>query len=134
MKNHTTFAGTQVRLVIFGFALAGAFILGTHLLAGDRAHEVFALFLALTACVYGGATLNPGATKSAAAELPVVSAVFALSVVGLVVSPLWLAVGYLAHGGWDLLHHYQRIRTPVIRAFPPVCATFDFAVGVFILL
>lgn len=49
-------------------------------------------------------------------------------------SPLWLAAGYLAHGGWDLLHQYQTIRTPVTRAFPPICAIFDFVVGVFILL
>jgi hypothetical protein len=110
-------------------ALAGSFILGTHYFAADSELEVFALFLALTSCVYGGAALTPVGAKYGAVELPFVLLVFASSVAGQLVSAVWLAVGYFAHGGWDLLHHYGKIQTPVIKAFPPICAIFDAAVG-----
>jgi hypothetical protein len=123
----------RARLVTFALVLAGAFILGTHYLAEGRQVEVFALFLALTACVYGGAALTPAGARYGAVELPAVVLVFASSVAGLVASPAWIAVGYLGHGAWDLLHHYKKVRTPVIEPFPPICAVFDAAVGLFVL-
>jgi hypothetical protein len=125
--------GGQVRPAAIGLVLAGGFILGTHTVAGGHQQEVFALFLALTACVYGGAALAPAGTSHGRVELPVVVAVFAASVAGLLVSPLWVAAGYLAHGAWDALHHYQQVRTPVARWFPPVCGIFDLTVGLFVL-
>ena len=124
----------RARPVMLGVALAAVFIVTTHALAGDHRLEVFALFLALTACVYGGAALTPAGTAFGAIELPFVVLVFACAVAGVVSSPAWIAAGYLAHGGWDLLHHLDRIRTPVIRAFPSVCAVFDILVGGFVLL
>lgn len=120
-------------LVVGAPALAGVFVLGVHALAGDRQLEVFALFLALTACVYGGAALSPAGTWYGPVELPVVVAVFGASVAGLLASPLWVAVGYFAHGGWDLLHHLRVVRTPVVRAFPSICGIFDAAVGASVL-
>lgn len=126
-------SGGQVRLAAIGLVLAGGFILGVHALAGDGQREVLALFLALTACVYGGAALAPAGAGHGRMELPVVVAVFAASVAGLLVSPLWLAAGYLAHGAWDALHHYQKIRTPVLRAFPPICGIFDLVVALYVL-
>jgi hypothetical protein len=123
----------RVRRVVFAVVLAGSFILGTHYVAAGRQLEVFALFLALTSCVYGGAALTPAGVKHGAVELPFVILVFACSVMGLLVSALWVAVGYVAHGALDLLHHYRKIQTPVIDAFPPICAIFDGAVGLFVL-
>lgn len=49
------------------------------------------------------------------------------------VSPLWVAVGYLAHGAWDLLHHLRMIRTPVVGWFPLVRGVFDAVVGLSVL-
>lgn len=129
----TADSGGEVRLAVIGLALAGGFILGVHTLAGGHQAEVFALFLALTACVYGGAALVPAGVSYGRVELPVVVAVFAASVAGLLASPLWVAVGYLAHGAWDALHHYQKVRTPMARWFPPVCGIFDLVVGLFVL-
>lgn len=123
----------QTKIVIFAVALAASFIAGTHFLAGENQLEVFALFLALTACVYGGAALTPAGTRFGVVELPFVIVIFSASVAGLILSPFWIVIGYLAHGGWDLLHHYRRIKTPVIRSFPPICAIFDVAVGMFVL-
>lgn len=124
----------QAKLVILAVALAATFIVGTHFLAGKNQLEVFTLFLALTACVYGGAALTPTGTAYGAVELPFVVLVFASAVAGLVLSPIWVSIGYFGHGGWDLLHHYRKIKTPVIDGFPLVCGIFDFAVGIFVLL
>lgn len=124
----------QAKLVIFGVALATTFLVSTHFLAGTNQLEVFALFLALTASVYGGSALTPAGTAYSAIELPFVFLVFVSAVAGLLLSPIWISIGYFGHGGWDLLHHYRKIKTPIIPAFPPICAVFDTAVGGFVLL
>jgi hypothetical protein len=124
----------DAKIVIVAIALAAAFIAGTHGLAGEARLEVFALFLALTSCVYGGAALTPAGARFAGVELPFVAVVFTSAVAGLVVSPLWIAVGYLLHGAWDVLHHAKTIETPVLGVFPPLCAIFDAVVGSFVLV
>jgi intracellular septation protein A len=134
MATKPIFSRAEVRSIAVALVLAAVFLLGTHALAADHDVEIFALFLALTACVYGGATLNPAASGYVAVELPVVLVVFGLAVAGLLASPQWLAVGYIAHSIWDTLHHYNKIRTPIVRAFPPVCAIFDLVVGVAVLI
>ncbi len=113
-------------------ALAASFIVVTHVLSGKYLPEVFALFLALTACVYGGAALTPAGAKFGNVELPFVLIVFTASILGLVYSILWIAVGYFIHGTWDLLHHFGKVKTPMLRWFPPMCAIFDFLVGAFV--
>lgn len=49
-------------------------------------------------------------------------------------SPLLLAAGYAAHGGWDLLHHPRSPLTPVRSWYPPFCVVYDVVVAAFILL
>jgi len=49
-------------------------------------------------------------------------------------SPLVLAVGYAAHGVWDLVHHPRAVTTPVRTWYPPFCVAFDVALAVFILM
>lgn len=122
------------KLVLLAIAGAGTFIIGTHYFSGEYLPEVFALFLALTACVYGGASLVPAAAKYGQIELPFVIIVFLSSILGIVYSVTWIALGYFLHGLWDLLHHFKKIKTPILRWFPPICAIFDFVVGAFILL
>lgn len=123
----------KANIIITAIALAVAFIVSAHYFAGEHQLELFALFLALTACVYGGAALTPAGAAFGKVEFPFVAIVFTAAVLGLLVSPVWIAAGYFLHGGWDLLHHQQRIATPVVRWFPPLCAVFDAVVGGFVL-
>lgn len=122
------------KIIITAIALAAAFILSAHYFAGHYQLELFALFLALTACVYGGAALTPAGAAFGKIEFPFVVMVFIAAILGLVLSPIWIAIGYFMHGGWDLLHHRQKITTPVVRWFPPLCAIFDVVIGGFVLV
>ncbi len=120
-------------IIITAIGLAAAFILSAHFFAGQYQLELFALFLALTACIYGGAALTPAGAAYGKIELPFVTVVFITAVLGLLISPVWIAIGYFMHGGWDLLHHHQKITTPILRWFPPLCALFDAVIGGFVL-
>ena len=76
--------------------------------------------------------MTPAGARFGKIELPFVVIVFFASVLGLIVSPLWLAAGYFLHGAWDVLHHVKRVTTPIVPWFPPLCAVFDLVVGAFI--
>ena len=122
------------KTVIISVTLVAIFKSSVHLRTGEYANDVFALFLALTACVYGGAALTPAGQKYGATELLIVILLFLTSVLGVLVSPVRLAAGYVIHGGWDVLHHKHMIGTPIVAWFPPICAIFDFIVGLFVLI
>ena len=114
-----------IKIVISGVGLGLSFAIATHYFAGAHQLEIFALFLALTSCVYGGAILTPAGAKYSFIELPFVIIVFTLSILGLVFTPLYLAIGYLVHGVWDSVHHFRKVHTPIVSWFPPMCAAFD---------
>ena len=119
-------------MIFTGVGLGLSFLIVTHYFAGANQLEIFALFLALTSCVYGGAVLTPLGAKYSLVEFPFVAGVFLTSILGLLVSPLCLALGYFVHGVWDIAHHFGKVKTPIVKWFPPMCATFDFLVGIFI--
>ena len=124
----------KTKFIITGIALAATFIASTHFAFTEYQLEIFSLFLALTACVYGGAALTPAGAGFGSIELPFVVVVFLCSTLGLVYSPVWIAVGYFLHGVWDILHHLHKVQTPLVRWFPPLCAAFDIVVGGFVLI
>lgn len=45
-------------------------------------------------------------------------------------SALLLGLGYLAHGGWDWLHHNNHGPTRVRRWYLPFCVVIDVVIGV----
>jgi len=121
-----------LKMAVTGLWLALSFAIATHYFAGEHQLEILALFLALTSCVYGGAILTPAGTKYSLVELPFVVVIFISSILGLLFSPLWLAAGYLLHGVWDLGHHFNHVKTPMVKWFPPLCAAFDLLMAIFI--
>lgn len=100
--------------------------------ASPFSYQLFALFLAYTACVYLGAALSDGRVKWISIEFILSCVFFNLAFLGLVYSPVWLAVGFLVHGLWDILHHPKLIKTKVVKWFPPLCAIYDLVVAIFI--
>lgn len=121
-----------ISTIITGVGLALSFVGTTHFFAGDYQLEIFALFLALTSCVYGGAILTPAGSRFARVEFPFVLMVFVASILGLMFSPLWLAAGYAVHGVWDAMHHFKKVETPIVKWFPPLCAAFDVLVSLYL--
>jgi hypothetical protein len=125
----------KLRAALLGLTAALVGIVGVHLPFPAYSRLVLALFLALTACVYPGALLAQTAKPTTAlAELAVAGVVYGCALLGMTHSAVWLAVGYGLHGLWDWLHDVRVVPTTVAGWFPPLCATFDFAVAVFALV
>ena len=103
-----------------------------HLASSAVSLQLYALLLAYTACFYSGAALSDGRPLWLSTEVGVSALVLACAFLGLWQSSRWLVAGYCLHGIWDMGHHPGRIQTRVVYWFPPICATFDFVVAIFI--
>ncbi|MDX6612814.1 MAG: hypothetical protein QOD75_2000 [Blastocatellia bacterium] len=123
---------TYIKLIVIGLALALLAIFLFGFASPVVALQLYALLLAYTACLYAGAALSDGRASWLGVEVGVSAVIFGCAFLGLWQSSRWLALGYVLHGLWDLCHHPRRIRTRVVDWFPPICATFDFAVAIFI--
>jgi len=125
---------TRVRNLVIG-ALLGLLV---WLILGQLEKRValylLALFLSATGAVYPGAALADPGRKAGPIEVTVFILMFAASVAGLVASPIWLAVGYAAHGIWDVFHEPHRVGAKIVKWFPPLCLSFDLVVAAFILV
>lgn len=122
----------DIKLIAMGIALAGLAIFLFHLAPAPISLQLFALLLAYTACFYSGAALSDGRRLWLSIEVLMSVLVLACAFLGLWQSSRWLAAGYFLHGMWDMGHHPKRIQTRVVPWFPPICATFDFVVAIFI--
>ena len=120
--------------LLIGLAVAVVVCLVVSQLPSRHGLEFFAVFLGATASVYVGSALSDGRRGLIFLESIVALAVFATALAGLWHSSALLAVGYIAHGFWDFFHHPHRAGAKAGESFPPLCLTFDWVVGVFILL
>ena len=114
-----------------GFALALPF-LGLFRIHPDGAFDLLALILALTGGIYLGAALNGGARGRLAFEGTFAAVLVILALLSLTWSPLWMALGFVLHGVWDLVHHTGGVSHGVRRWFPPFCAAWDWAIAALI--
>jgi hypothetical protein len=122
-----------LRPALLGVALALPFIPLLTSLTGI-ALDLLAMLLAATAGVYVGFALNDGRRTVFWMELLLAFGTFACAAMGLWGPSWWLALGYLGHGAWDVLHHAGTVKTAVRPSYPPFCAAFDWAVAVLILV
>jgi hypothetical protein len=122
-----------VRTIVAGVLLALLVIRMFYMFTSPISYQLFVLFYAYTACVYLGAALSDSRISWISVEFAMSFLFFAFAFLGLQYSPIWLALGFILHGIWDMLHHPRMIKTKVVKWFPPLCATFDFIVAVFIL-
>lgn len=123
---------TNVKPIVAAVLLAMLTIRIFYTYTSPISDQLFALFLAYTACVYLGAGLSDSRIKWISVEFAMSLLFFHFAFLGLLFSPIWIAIGYLLHGIWDMFHHPKMIKTKVVRWFPPLCAVFDFIVAVFI--
>lgn len=90
--------------VLLGAAAAAGLVLVARRRRAERA--IYALGLAIVACVYLGFAAAAGAGLAAWLREGVGVAVFGtVAWLGWRRAPLWLAAGWAAHVGWDLLLH-----------------------------
>ncbi|MBW3569860.1 MAG: hypothetical protein KY467_02025 [Gemmatimonadetes bacterium] len=114
--------------VFLGLALALPFLL-LFRLHPDGAFDLLALILALTGGIYLGAALHGGRRGRLVLEGVFAAVLVVLALLALSWSPLWLALGFVLHGLWDLAHHTGVVKHGVRRWFPPFCAAWDWMVA-----
>ncbi|MCI0350483.1 MAG: hypothetical protein L0Z53_13740 [Acidobacteriales bacterium] len=125
---------TYFKYLILGVAISVLLLLILSSFPRQAVLYFLTLFLAATAASYAGAALaERRSSRTTRLETAAFVAVFASALAGLLVSPRWIAVGYAAHGLWDLLHLSHNLGVEVAKWFPPVCPAFDLLVAAFIL-
>lgn len=115
-------------------SLAGAFLAGMTVslimgLSRSRACGLLAILLAGMATVYLGAALSTGRRERMLMEGLVAGVFVTFATLGVWGSPVFLVVGYLAHGLWDLAHHRSRIPTRIVAWWPPFCLVYDWVIA-----
>ncbi|WP_284641165.1 DUF6010 family protein [Paenibacillus silviterrae] len=124
----------QGKIIVGGILLALLTIRCFYWFYSPIAYEMFALFLGYTACVYLGAALADSRIQWISVEFGMSLLFFTIAAMGLLVSPMWIGIGFALHGIWDMLHHPKVIKTKVIHWFPPLCAIFDVTVAAYIFI
>jgi hypothetical protein len=117
--------------VIFG----GGTLIIPSLLSRDTAFGLLAILLGMIASVYLGYALNDGRLRAFQVEYVGMVAFAALATIALAGhSALLLALGYLAHGLWDLLHHRRSVDTHMPWWYVPLCLGYDTVVALYVLV
>jgi uncharacterized protein DUF6010 len=91
--------------------------------------------LAVIGAIYMGFAFADGRISIMVIELTAATAFVVLALFGLWVAPVFLAIGLVLHGLWDLAHRPRGITTRMPSWYPPFCAAYDFVfAGVFLFL
>ena len=99
-----------------------------------KALELLSAVLVGIAAVYLGFVLLDGRRREMLIEFGNIGLTIALALLGLWVAPVWLAVGYFAHGLWDAVHHPRGVQTKIPQWYVPFCLIYDWIIGGFVLL
>jgi hypothetical protein len=121
--------------LVAGVIFAGVTLLIPSLLSRDTAFGLLAILLGMIASVYLGYALADGRLRAFQVEYVGMVAFAALATVALArhSAPL-LALGYLGHGLWDLLHHRREVEVHMPRWYVPVCLGHDTVVAIYVLI
>ena len=91
--------------------------------------------LAVIGAIYVGFAFSDGRLSIVILELSVGTGFVVLALLGLWLAPVFLAIGLILHGCWDLAHRPRGVATRLPAWYPPFCAAYDFVfAGVFLLL
>jgi hypothetical protein len=120
--------------ILGAMALAAAVLTTAVFLPAPQALVLFAVLLGLTAGVYIGFGLADGRSWEQGIELVVGLIFFAVAAIGVWVSPLVIAGGFMAHAAWNMFHHPRLVGTQVVMWCPPICAMFDMMMAGYIVV
>jgi len=123
----------RTREILLG-TLFAALAIGFALLLHDAPkRDFFALLLIFIAGVYLGFALIDSRPKYLAIEIGAILVFAVFTLLGLWVTPIFLAIGYFAHGVWDFLHH-SKVQTRIVDWWPPFCVVTDWIIAGYILI
>ena len=84
------------------------------------------VFLAVIGAIYIGFAFSDGRVSIGILEFLVANVFLVLALLGLWQAPVFVAVGLVLHGLWDLAHRPHGITTKLPSWYPPFCAAYDF--------
>jgi hypothetical protein len=123
----------RTREVLLGI-LFGALAIGFALFLNNAQKlDFFALLLTFIAGVYLGFALLDSRPRYLVIEIVAILIFAVFSLLGLWVAPIFLGIGYFAHGIWDFLHH-SKIQTRIADWWPPFCVATDWIIAGYILI
>jgi hypothetical protein len=118
-----------------GVVLGAVTLIVPSLLPSTEAFGFLAIWLGVTAAIYLGFALQDGRTRPLATEVAGLVLFAAVATVALARTAAGLlAVGYLGHVVWDLVHHRRGIDTAMPWWWVPGCLGYDVLVGAYILI
>jgi hypothetical protein len=121
--------------LVAGVLFAGVTLIIPSLLSRDAAFGLLAILLGMIASVYLGYALADGRLRAFQVEYVGIVAFTTLATIALARhSALLLALGYFAHGLWDLLHHRRGVEVRMPWWYVPVCLGFDTVVAIYVLV
>lgn len=117
-----------------GFGLA-VLMLSPLLFLSDLAGMQFlAIQLGFIGAIYFGFAIADGRVVGLLIEFLVAGVFLLVAAVALWAdAPVVLAVAYVAHAGWDVVHHPRAVAMPVQNWYPPFCVAYDLVCAVFVL-
>ncbi|MGE5443753.1 MAG: DUF6010 family protein [Ignavibacteriales bacterium] len=93
------------------------------------------VILAMIGAIYMGFAFLDGRVSIVILELSLATGFIVLALLGLWLAPVFIAVGLILHGFWDLAHRPRGITTKLPSWYPPFCAAYDFVfAGIFLFL
>jgi hypothetical protein len=125
----------MIRAIVIGIvgAVLTALLAWSPLIPDPLAFHSVAL--TMIGAIYMGFAFLDGRPSIIFLELFVASGFITLALLGLWVAPVFISVGLILHGIWDLTHRPKGVTTKIPSWYPPFCAGFDFVfAGVFIYL
>jgi hypothetical protein len=122
---------SHVREFLLGLGLGLSAVILAVLLEGSQ-HTVFAgVLLAAIGAIYFGFAVADGRPSAIAVQAASASCFVLIAYLGVRLgSDALLGAGYVAHAGWDTLHHEGRGPTRVRSWYPPFCAVIDVVIAV----
>ncbi|MDH5409299.1 MAG: hypothetical protein OEZ33_05395 [Gammaproteobacteria bacterium] len=121
----------QKYIFFIGLAVLTCFVVS--LMSYGKALDALGLLLGVIAAIYIGFAIADGRKGVIYIECVVAAVFIALALFGMWGKPVWLVIGFFAHGAWDLLHHPAGIKTKVRKWYPPACVIYDWIIGAYML-
>jgi hypothetical protein len=127
---NVTLTKQSIRPVLIGLFLALITVAVLAFLSVERVIELTAMLLAVIAAVYICFALADGRESVKRVEVATAVLFIIVALVGLWLNPWFLVLGYIGHGVWDWLHHNDHIHADVVGWYPPLCAVYDWVLGI----
>ncbi len=103
-----------------------------YVLPYGRALDMVGLLLGVVAAIYIGFAIVDGRNNIIYLECSVAAVFILLALLGMWGKPVWLVVGFFAHGAWCLLHYPGKMGARVRKGYPSACVVYDWIIGFYL--